>query len=147
VPLKFNKLDMRDYLYHVYGVEVRAVRSFVSAQAPRQKYVDPATRAAFGPWFRPQSRKVMAVELAKPFVFPSPPEDLEPWDQKLHERITAVREAGRANAARGRFPLRDEVPVLSEDVLLAKEARAFLSGEKKWSNGAQLDEKWTEAGR
>ncbi|KAL9102953.1 MAG: hypothetical protein Q9163_001940 [Psora crenata] len=35
-PLWFNKLDLKDYLYHVYGVQVLSVRSYVIQSKVRQ---------------------------------------------------------------------------------------------------------------
>jgi ribosomal protein L23 len=67
VPLNFNKLDIRDYLFHAYGVRVLRVRSFIEQQKIRannkqQKY-------------RPKAIKKMCVEMDKPFVWPETPED------------------------------------------------------------------------
>ena len=76
VPLNFNKLDLRDYLLNLYGVQVVSIRSYVEQQ--------PITRISrdgriLGPWRRPQSLKRMTVELREPFVWPEAPEDLSPY--------------------------------------------------------------------
>ncbi|OAA55343.1 mitochondrial ribosomal protein [Niveomyces insectorum RCEF 264] len=91
VPLRFNKLDLRDYLFHAYGVPVRAVRAWITPQRPRRRYggdVNPSGDAADpdnapytkdivrfgrGQWYRPQPIKRMMVELLEPFVYPAPP--------------------------------------------------------------------------
>src|SRR5690606_17179737 len=57
VPLTFNKLDLKDYLFHLYNVEVRSVRSWVIAKNRSRR--DPTTLNR-----RPD--KYMTVELVKP---------------------------------------------------------------------------------
>ena len=68
VPLNFNKYDLRDYLFHAYGVRALKIRSYVDQQ--------PVTRNNAGRIIRPQSLKRMTVDMDKPFVWPSPPEDM-----------------------------------------------------------------------
>ncbi len=140
VPLRFNKLDLRDYLYHAYGVEVRSVRSWLTAQLPRRRYQDnenddsnkssttykdiKALRT--GPWYRPQPIKRMMVELVKPFAFPEPPHkptaeergtDADPrkdWDYDTHERVQwqqqILEEQKRRMAHDKEFRMRVEDP-------------------------------------
>lgn len=74
VPLNINKLDLRDYLFHAYGVEIYSVRSYITQQkVQRTKPGFVATR-----YYRPRSIKKMTVELVKPFVYPDEPVDLTP---------------------------------------------------------------------
>ena len=78
VPLNFNKLDLRDYLWNGYGVYVKGVRSYVQMQKivqsnPKEQKARPRN------WFRPRSIKKMMVEMDKPFVWPEVPEDLSPY--------------------------------------------------------------------
>ncbi|CCX04447.1 ribosomal protein L23-domain-containing protein [Pyronema domesticum] len=88
VPLNINKLDLRDYLYHAYGVEVLNVRSFITQKKiERHKPGEKATR-----YWRPASIKKMTVELVKPFVWPEEPTDLAPWDKETHKAIQEYRE-------------------------------------------------------
>lgn len=79
VPLHFNKLDMRDYLWHVYGIEtVGTIRSYVQQQPLRMDKpgaVLPRQRN----WYRERSIKKMTVEMDRPFVWPEAPEDLSPY--------------------------------------------------------------------
>ena len=70
--MTWNKFDIRDYLYHAYGVRALRVRSAVQAQPLTLRDNKP------GQWKRPQSIKWMTVEMDKPFVYPDPPEDLSP---------------------------------------------------------------------
>lgn len=75
VPLEFNKLDMRDYMKRVYGIDVLTVRSFVEQQkvTRERKFGLPG----YGPLRRPKSKKKMTIEMTKPFVWPEPPETEE----------------------------------------------------------------------
>lgn len=167
VPLRFNKLDLRDYLYHAYGVEVRSVRSWLTPQIPRRRYAeiedDDKTRdiVAFGKgqWYRPQPIKRMMVELVKPFAFPEPPavptdeqlgteeDPRKDWDYDMHKRLMAqqkVQEEDQQLMAHARkFRLREEADhVPAFRVGLARQARELVSGEREWRNDAELDERW-----
>lgn len=74
VPLHFNKLDLRDYLWHAYGVRCTNIRSFVQQQKMRQ---DDHSRKRPMPrrWYRGPAIKKMTVEMDKPFMWPEEPED------------------------------------------------------------------------
>jgi len=139
VPLQFNKLDMRDYLYHVYNVEVTAVRSFINQQLPRQKY---HTRGRF---YRPRSKKMMIAELVKPFVWPEPPaaEDLKDFDLDMFNRLEKSRAAAMKEQEDPiHIPLRTKIPVPSDHRDMRRQATDILKS-GKWSNG-KGDDKWTE---
>ncbi|CAK7199939.1 mitochondrial 54S ribosomal protein YmL41 [Sporothrix eucalyptigena] len=167
VPLRFNKLDLRDYLYHVYGVEVRSVRSWLTPQIPRRRFAevneDVTTREVVhfgvGPWYRPQPIKRMMVELVKPFAFPEPPavptkeqlgtedDPRKDWDYEMHKRIEAQQDIQEKDqklmAFDKKFRMRSEhehVPAFR--VGLARQARELVTGQRTWKNDAQLDERW-----
>ncbi|KAL1902614.1 mitochondrial 54S ribosomal protein YmL41 [Sporothrix stenoceras] len=167
VPLRFNKLDLRDYLYHVYGVEVRTVRSWLTPQIPRRRYVevndDDKSRDIVnfgkGQWYRPQPIKRMMVELVKPFSFPEPPavpteeqlgteeDPRKDWDYDMHKRLTAqqkVQEEDQQRMAHQRkFRMREEAEhVPAFRVGLARQARELVTGEREWRNNVELDERW-----
>lgn len=74
VPLTFNKLDLRDYLFHVYGVNVLRVRSYVEQQKVQSK--GKVARR----WYRPRAIKKMTVEMDKPFIWPKEPDDFSAYD-------------------------------------------------------------------
>jgi large subunit ribosomal protein L23 len=76
VPLSLNKLDLRDYLFHCYGISVLGVRSFIQMQKLRQDK-EGAKRPNPRQMFRPKSIKKMMVELERPFVWPKVPEKLD----------------------------------------------------------------------
>lgn len=73
VPLTFNKLDLRDYLYNVYGVSCFNIRVYVEQQ--RARIGKPVPFGERRMWFRPRARKFMTVELDKPFVWPDAPDN------------------------------------------------------------------------
>jgi large subunit ribosomal protein L23 len=78
VPLNLNKLDLRDYLYNAYGIEVRGVRSYIQQQKLTQGKPS-AQRQVPRQWHRPRSIKRMTVEMVKPFVWPEEPKDLSEY--------------------------------------------------------------------
>lgn len=72
VPLNLNKLDLRDYLWHAYGVPVIGVRSYIQMQKLRQDKPG-SIRISPRKWFRPRSIKKMTVEMERPFIWPEVP--------------------------------------------------------------------------
>ncbi|KAK4126154.1 hypothetical protein N657DRAFT_568870 [Parathielavia appendiculata] len=140
VPLQFNKLDLRDYLFHAYNVEVTSVRSFINQPTPRRKYGNT------GKWFRPRSQKMMIAELVKPFVWPEPPaeKDREPFDHATFTKMEKMREDQiKKETDPANIPLRTQIKIPPSRRTLKEQAEEFMeSGE--WSNGKIGDGKWTE---
>lgn len=139
VPLRFTKFDLRDYLWNLYNVEVRKVRAYVKQQ--------PITRRPFTTqsYYRPQSLKIMTVELAKPFQWPDMPKSLEPWSNDLWKlREDRMEETKEENYNKHNFktPLISQKPLSKERQELASLAKQMLSGEIKWKNDQVLDPKW-----
>ncbi|KAL2156942.1 hypothetical protein VTH06DRAFT_1870 [Thermothelomyces fergusii] len=137
VPLQFNKLDLRDYLYHVYNVEVTSVRSFVNQPLPRRKF------QGHGKWYRPRSKKMMIAELVKPFVWPDPPkhEDLKEFDIDVFKTLDEERDDYMKKDP-SQIPLRTKTPPSLDRLALRRDAAKILeTGE--WSSGG-LEGKWTE---
>ncbi|KAI9865291.1 MAG: hypothetical protein M1824_003445 [Vezdaea acicularis] len=93
VPLNFNKFDMKDYLYHGYGVRVLSVRSYVK-QMPVQQDKPGKKIPAQNRWYRPRSIKKMTVEMMEPFVWPKALED-EEREEKFDEKQKAAMEKAR----------------------------------------------------
>lgn len=84
VPKSFNKLDLRDYLFHVYGL--RAMN--VTTQLLHAKY----TRAnQVMPRYREGQIKKMTIDMAEPFVWPEEPRDKEPWAASLVKELGTYR--------------------------------------------------------
>lgn len=144
VPLSFNKLDFRDYLWNVYNVEVRGVRSFVNQMRPRQRHYG---NKPGGKWYRPRSQKMMIADLARPFVWPEAPEDLTPWDKLMFDAIEDAHKTGmEAQYARfkGTPKLRENMESSSERRKLRAEAESLLAGRRKWKPGQPLGPAWVE---
>ena len=71
VPLNLSKLDLRDYLWHLYEVKTLSIRSSVLPGVLRRKYKVPDQPRRIGPVRRTKARKKMIVQLAKPFRYPA----------------------------------------------------------------------------
>ncbi|KAH0612705.1 uncharacterized protein H6S33_009085 [Morchella sextelata] len=84
VPLNLNKLDLKDYLYHAYGVECLSVRSYIEQQ--KIQYAKPHLMNKRLEWYRPRAIKKMTVELKEPFIYPEAPENLSPWGKDRVEQ-------------------------------------------------------------
>ncbi|KAL2258683.1 hypothetical protein VTK26DRAFT_7934 [Humicola hyalothermophila] len=140
VPLQFNKLDLRDYLYHAYNVEVTAVRSFINQPAPRQKF------GHTGKWYRPRAQKMMIAELVKPFVWPEPPaeEERDAFDHDMFKKMEAEREKHyKRQANPGTIPLRHPGSESRDRQVLREQAAEFLE-KGGWKNGQTPEETWKE---
>jgi large subunit ribosomal protein L23 len=138
VPLHFNKLEFRDYLFHVYNVKTSSVRSQVVQPPPQRRGI-----RQDGAWYRPRSWKIMHVTLYKPFVWPEVPaeQDLEEFDKKIFDKYGDIRkqeEEDYAKREKNKYVLRDEVQ--REGVKdLARQARDLLSGKERWKSGIARD--------
>ncbi|TLS28876.1 hypothetical protein PpBr36_01009 [Pyricularia pennisetigena] len=147
VPMTFNKLDLRDYLYHCYNVEVRSVRSFIQQSPIKSSDGVINGRPKQSKKMRPQSKKFMIVELVKPFMPPSTPQDLSPWElenQDLRQtEIETTEDYAKALQKKpGVSPLR--LPVTSSRILQAQQAQALRKGGIDWENNVKLDDRWRE---
>ncbi|KAI1503919.1 hypothetical protein F5X99DRAFT_406597 [Biscogniauxia marginata] len=138
VPLTFNKLDLRDYLFHAYNVPVLGVRSQLRAQRIRRSRFHKRI-------YRPPPIKTMTVELTKPFVWPARPVDKSPWNSVHTERNAQVQSRQRfwerTIQKTGKMPLRKDRPIPSARAALRDEARRLLR-EGGWENGRALDPKF-----
>lgn len=140
MPLTFNKLDFRDYLYNCYNVEVNSVRSFINQMRARQR----SFTGFGGRWYRPRSQKMMIVDLKKPFVWPEAPKDEEkdPWDHKLFKTVEGghkedIRQA--EERARGTPRLRSDADDGPSRDKLRTAAWKLLSGKQKWVPGTHVE--------
>ncbi|KAK4199634.1 putative mitochondrial LSU ribosomal protein L23 precursor [Triangularia verruculosa] len=123
VPLQFNKLDLRDYLHHAYGVETTAIRSFINQPKPERKNRN-------GPWYRPRAQKMMIAELVKPFVWPEPvteEEALKQWDHEMYKQLQKDRRAQEKKQKNPKnVPLRTKLAVPEDLRNVAQQARELL---------------------
>lgn len=139
VPLRWTKFDLRDYLWNLYNVEVKKVRSYVKEMPLARR---PGAAQA---WYRPQSKKIMTVELSKPFQWPEVPADLEPWNKELFDqREEKMDEQRKMQKDRHdmSLPMKSREPLTESRKELSKLAKQMLSGEVEWSNNVTLDPKW-----
>lgn len=127
VPLSFNKFDLRSYLWHLYGVGVLGIRSYVQAQ--------PITRISrdgkgFGPWRRPKSQKRMTVELKEPFVYPEEPKDLTPWEHESWSKAEKwqIDQQEKENPK----PNKGEEPDQQLRDAYKEQAKALLENKETW---------------
>ncbi|CAK9438755.1 mitochondrial 54S ribosomal protein uL23m [Lodderomyces beijingensis] len=87
VPKSMNKMDLRDYLWHIYGL--RALNVTVQLQ--------PATWARgpndHGRYRQPQLKK-MTIDMAEPFVWPEvSKEQLDKFENQAHNSIEQMEDA------------------------------------------------------
>ncbi|KTW27333.1 hypothetical protein T552_02316 [Pneumocystis carinii B80] len=83
VPITVNKFDVRDYLYHIYQIEVTRVRSMIcySKRIRRKDYTRMLERT-------PSFKKVI-VDMKEPFIYPKEPENLDPWNKRYTDGLQA----------------------------------------------------------
>ncbi|KZF23119.1 hypothetical protein L228DRAFT_281871 [Xylona heveae TC161] len=126
VPLNLNKLDIRDYLFHAYGVKVVSVRSYVQQQRVRQD--KPGSRMpAPRRWYRPRSIKKMTVEMDKPFVWPEEPEDFSSWEKERYDAAAKSQEKEQE-----KYRPDYAAKPTAERKSIAEQAQALLSGKEQW---------------
>lgn len=140
VPLTFNKFDFRDYLYHLYNVEVTSVRSFINQRMPAQKAL---AQPGSGQWYRPRAQKLMIVDLVKPFTWPERPaeSEMQPWDHKLFKSVEDAHKVDVAKAVAvnswGPQKMRTDEEEPRERRELRKMAEDLLKGKRRWTPGTQ----------
>ncbi|KXT08990.1 hypothetical protein AC579_71 [Pseudocercospora musae] len=127
VPLWFSKLDLRDYLWHAYQVEILAVRSYVKqsrVQSGKPNDIRPAIRR----WHRPKAKKFMTVSLVHPFVWPERSKDHEEWNRKEVE--AADTETRKWQESMG--SMSDAMVNEERRERMKEQAKALLEGKAKW---------------
>jgi len=142
VPLKWNKFDLRDYLYHAYGVEVRGVRSFINQKMPERKN-------GVGKFYRPQPEKRMVAELVKPFVWPKvlPEDERERFDYTQFKNFKGAEDKRIAQHERhisGKIPLRTEQPIPEDMKGLRKQVAEIMADPESWQTKGVKGSKWRE---
>lgn len=143
VPLRFNKLDIRDYLLNVYNVSTTRVRSHLVQSPVRTDEVTNRIKRA-------PPTKYMTVEMAKPFVWPAEPtdEEREKWHgEEMRLRIAAEKAfADRRDRFQksGEIAPKVRVKFTPDRRMLQQQAKDLLSGKTKWDNKRTLDPKWTK---
>ncbi|EXJ55999.1 hypothetical protein A1O7_08930 [Cladophialophora yegresii CBS 114405] len=127
VPLHFNKLDLKAYLKDVYNVDVLHIRSAVFQQKlDRKEGRDMYSR---GQAFRPGSKKKMTCLLAKPFVYPEEPENLDAWEHNEYwASMKAIVEKNREESEWGMHN-----PNQKHRKAIAVQAQQLLKGKTRWA--------------
>ncbi|KAG5518741.1 hypothetical protein PMAC_002710 [Pneumocystis sp. 'macacae'] len=76
VPISVNKFDVRDYLFHLYKIQVIRVRSMVyyRKRIRSKDYLRTIKRTS--------AFKKVIVDMKEPFIYPEPPEDLDQWNKR-----------------------------------------------------------------
>ncbi|KAI9675921.1 MAG: hypothetical protein M1829_003159 [Trizodia sp. TS-e1964] len=154
-PLNLNKLDIKDYLYHAYGVRVLAVRSYVQQQRVRADKPN-AKRPGQNRWFRPRSIKKMTIEMTQPFVWPDEPTDFAAWDQKRYNAVEQAQEEfqeerkgylrhgdDRGDTKQQEFERASKMPAPAYRLSMAEQAKALLEGKERWISGRDV---WEDYG-
>jgi large subunit ribosomal protein L23 len=88
VPRNFNKLDLRDYLFHVYGL--RALNVTTQLLWSRWEREQPGR-----PRYRTPQIKKMTIEMEDPFIWPEPVSEevqKKEYRMELHEEIRKYAE-------------------------------------------------------
>lgn len=87
VPRNFNKMDLRDYLWHVYGL--RALN--VTVQLLHARFTRGANDHAR---YRMPQYKKMTIDMEEPFIWPELPADVVEKSQQLkRDQIEAIKMA------------------------------------------------------
>ncbi|KAG5437150.1 hypothetical protein PCANB_001126 [Pneumocystis canis] len=81
VPITVNKFDVRDYLFHLYKIEITRVRSMVCyrKRIRSKNYLRTLERT-------PAYKKVI-IDMKEPFIYPEPPENLDPWNKRYTDGL------------------------------------------------------------
>ncbi|KAJ9604396.1 mitochondrial 54S ribosomal protein YmL41 [Cladophialophora chaetospira] len=127
VPRHFNKLDLKAYLKDVYDVDVLHIRSAVFQH--KVDRLEGRDMYSQGPAFRPPSTKKMTCLLAKPFVYPEEPENLDAWEhdeywKSMKSMVAQNREASQWG---------QHNPDRSHRKAIALQAQQLLKGKLKWT--------------
>lgn len=87
VPKSFNKLDLRDYLFGLYGL--RAMN--ITTQLLHGRYI---RMSAFSGRFRGPQIKKMTIEMEQPFIWPEEPEkgEVARWNEEFQNELNKYKE-------------------------------------------------------
>lgn len=138
VPLNMNKLDMRDYLWHAYGVRALSLTSRVLPEAVRE--YRPGAERPVKTLFRPAAKKKMTVRMDRPFVWPPAPDKQVLASDFNREQFRA---AGKEQEkAQERMRARDTFVDMEEREAMREQARRLLKGKEKWRPPGRREGSW-----
>ena len=141
VPITFTKLDMRDYLWNLYGVEAVKVRSRVQG-TPITRNTNKSNGV-----YRPMFNKYMVVTLREPFRYPSKPRNEEAFAHttwKMRKEMRDQQHEQQESFRDGKPPAWSEKDVTKQRKALREHAQRLLDGKEEWHNGLKLDPKWDD---
>ena len=127
MPLWFSKLDLRDYLHHVYDVRITSVRSYVKQSRVEMEQLH--GKIKMNRWHRPRSKKFMTVELERPFVWPAEPEDYSGWNKDQYEASRKMQEKMSEETG----PRKDMLINEERRKSMRQQAKALLEGRAQWN--------------
>lgn len=133
VPLSFNKLDLRDYLFHAYSISCTSIRSFIKL-APITRVEPNSSRDLPGkrPSYRPRATKKMMVSMTQPFVWPVEVEKEENGEERKGkfdgERFGKMEEE-RERSQKGQQDVQGR---WEREVEVERQARRLLEGKERW---------------
>lgn len=141
VPMGFNKLDLRDYLFHAYNVRAIHVRSSITQGK--------ASKNQKGQLKRDPPKKYMTAQLLEPFVWPEEPwvkEGVREEDWEGFQRGVVERTEDYDTSGDGLFSYDNNfkhiaakhVPSREHRTQLAEQARELLRGETRWQSTAAV---------
>ncbi|CDR42981.1 CYFA0S10e04500g1_1 [Cyberlindnera fabianii] len=85
VPKSFNRMDLRDYLYHVYGL-----RAFnITTQLLHAPYTRDGNAVAR---YRTGQIKKMTIDMTEPFVWPEEPKNKNKWNVQFFKDLKTYSE-------------------------------------------------------
>ncbi|KAB8342932.1 hypothetical protein FH972_022529 [Carpinus fangiana] len=140
VPLSFNKLDIRDYLWHLYGVRILSVRSYVVPSAITSK---PSPLPGKRRTYRPLNKKRMTVELARPFVWPDVPNKKEldeHFDKQRYDTMMRTRMKEAMEEDVGSRKAREELRLKAERLVQGKESWSSVDASSLSKSGGNTME-------
>lgn len=123
VPKSFNKLDLRDYLFNIYGL--RALN--VTTQLLHGKYMRVSPYA--GRFRGPQIKK-MTIEMEEPFIWPEEPKlgENDNWNKEFIDKLNKFSEEQETrNVGSNKYKPDPVFPGLMIDGQYGHGARPFIS--------------------
>jgi large subunit ribosomal protein L23 len=89
VPKAFNRLDLRDYLYHVYGLRAFNITTQL-LHAPYTRMGNAVAR------YRTGQIKKMTIDITEPFVWPEEPVNKDAWNVSFFKELEKYSEEKQA---------------------------------------------------
>lgn len=133
-----NKLDLRDYLWHAYGVRSLGITTRILPNAVQES--NPNVERPVRSLFRPAPTKKMTVLMDKPFVWPSPPEKNVREEQfnTTQFRAASLEQEKQADKMRKR----DTYVDVEDRKAMREQAERLLKGREKWRPPGAKDGSW-----